>query len=298
MAMPFALEPYVEAQRFRVEQLLKERLKRRQPYVPGRLMEAMEYSLLGGGKRLRGILCLTFAQAASGSPAGGGAVAEDAACAVEMVHSYSLIHDDLPAMDGAEIRRGRPTSHRAFGEAMAILAGDALLTLAFEVLTAGQEPERVELCRVLAQASGEMGMIAGQVMDISPEPRRGVDGLLQLHRLKTGALIRAACTMGVTAAGGRPGFKAAADAYGDAVGLAFQITDDVLDVSGDPAALGKRTGQDASSGRVTFPSILGVDGATKLAIEHCASALQAIWEIEPQGGPLSSLARFTVERHS
>jgi geranylgeranyl diphosphate synthase type II len=200
--MRFALEPYLAAQRSRVEAALRERMDGLKPSVPPKLFEAMGYSLLGGGKRLRPVLCLAFADAASGASGTAERVTLDAACAVEMVHTYSLIHDDLPAMDDDDLRRGRPTSHKVFGEAMAILAGDALLTAAFEILSQGAEGPRAALCACLASAAGAAGMIAGQVLDISDERLAEVGYLSRMHRLKTGALIRASCEMGVLCVGG------------------------------------------------------------------------------------------------
>jgi geranylgeranyl diphosphate synthase type II len=293
----FALEPYLASQRARVEAALGERMLAFSGHVPPRLLEAMRYSLLDGGKRLRPILCLAFAEATAAASNGGGRAAEDAACAVEMIHTYSLIHDDLPAMDDDDLRRGRPTSHKAFGEAMAILAGDALLTAAFEVV-AGVEPVRGELCAVLARAAGAPGMIAGQVLDVAEDRPPDVGYLTQMHLLKTGALIRASCVMGAIAAGGGEAPRAAAATYGDAVGLAFQIADDVLDVTASAEALGKPAGADAAAGRVTFPGLLGVDRARALAREQVDAALAAVRSLEPQPGPLAALAAFALERRS
>src|SRR5215471_8308118 len=226
---------FLAEQKARVESLLTSRLELLASGAPPRLLEAMRYSLLGGGKRLRPILCLAFADVASGSTGGGGKVAEDAACAVEYVHTYSMIHDDLPAMDDDDFRRGQPTSHKAFGEAMAILAGDALLTEAFALAGGGPEPPRAALCAELARAAGAGGMVGGQVLDIAADRPANEGYLTRTHRLKTGALIRAACRMGVIAAGGSRELLRAADTYGEAVGLAFQITDDILDVLATPA---------------------------------------------------------------
>jgi len=296
--MAFVLEPYLARQRERVDAALTARLDAPVSQVPPRLLEAMRYSLLAGGKRLRPILCLTFAEAAAGASGGGGRVAEDAACALEMIHTYSLIHDDLPAMDDDDLRRGRPTSHRQFGEALAILAGDALLTAAFEVLASGAEPVRAALCARLAAAAGPAGMIAGQVLDIAEDRPARVDYVTQMHRLKTGRLIRASGELGVLAAGGGAAMLAAAATYGEAVGLAFQIADDLLDATASAAALGKPAGADAAAGRATFPALLGVESSRALAREQVEIALQAAASVEPVQGPLAALARFALERRA
>jgi geranylgeranyl diphosphate synthase type II len=207
---------------------------------PARLASAMRYSVLGGGKRLRPLLCLLAAEACGADPA----LAMPAACALEMVHTYSLIHDDLPAMDDDDLRRGRPTCHKAFDEATAVLAGDALLTLAFEVIATHVRPAEAAIgcVRALAEASGPIGMVGGQMADLQAEgrPDGTLDALEAIHRRKTGALLRASLRMGAIVAGADEASLQALDVYGHAVGLAFQIIDDLLDVEGDEAKLGKR----------------------------------------------------------
>jgi geranylgeranyl diphosphate synthase type II len=294
----FALEPYLAQQRARVEAALEARLDAIGGQSPPGLSEAMRYSLLGGGKRLRPILCLAFADAVSSASSGGGEVAEDAACAVEMIHTYSLIHDDLPAMDDDDLRRGRPTSHKVFGEAMAILAGDALLTGAFECLASGPQPARAELVKLLSSAAGAAGMIAGQVLDIAEDRPADAGYLTRMHRLKTGALIRASCAMGAVAAGATAPQRTAAATYGEAVGLAFQIADDLLDATSSAEVLGKPAGADAAAGRVTFPAALGISQSRALAAERVAAAVEAVRAIEPEPGPLAALAAFALERRS
>ncbi len=295
---PFNLASFLSAQQARVEALLRERADLLQPSgTPPKLAEAMCYSLLAGGKRLRPVLCLTFAdtvaRASNASPVTG-----DAACALEYVHTYSLVHDDLPAMDDDDHRRGRPTSHKVYGEAMAILAGDALLTEAFTLVASGPEPVRAALCRELAVAAGAAGMVGGQVLDIAEDRPAALDYLIRLHRLKTGALIRAACRMGVLAGGGGADALARADSYGDAVGLAFQIADDVLDVTASPEQLGKPAGADAAAGRFTFPAVVGLEASKRLAEEKVAQAMAAVRPLEGADGPLAALARYSVERKS
>jgi geranylgeranyl diphosphate synthase type II len=292
----FDLAPYLRAQQARVEGLLDASLSARSGHVPPRLLEAMRYSLLAGGKRLRPVLVLAFADAVAGCSGGGGAMAEQAACAVEYVHTYSLIHDDLPAMDDDDLRRGLPTSHVKFGEALAILAGDALLTDAFSLLSLGAEPARLALCRELSAGAGGSGMVAGQVLDIAGDRPAEEAYLTRLHRLKTGALIRASCRMGVISAGGGQEALAAAEAYGDAVGLAFQVADDLLDVLATPEQLGKPTGADAAAGRHTYPAVLGVDASRALARSLADRACEAVRVLEPEPGPLAGLAHFSVER--
>jgi geranylgeranyl diphosphate synthase, type II len=292
---PEGLEAYLSSQAGRVQALLEDRLLRLSGRVPPRLLEAMRYSVMGPGKRLRPAICLGFSEAVR-LTSGGCEPAEDAACALELVHCYSLVHDDLPAMDDDELRRGRPTTHKVFGEALAILAGDALLTHAFAVLTAGGDPLRLALAHELAEAAGPMGMVAGQALDIAPDRAATEEYLLRLHRLKTGALIRAAARMGVLAAGGAQHALGLATRYGEAVGLAFQIADDLLDQSGTEEELGKPAGADAAAGRATFPAVLGAQAARARAQALVERAMEAAAELEGQDGPLAALARFAVER--
>ncbi|HZJ53620.1 MAG TPA: farnesyl diphosphate synthase [Myxococcaceae bacterium] len=289
----FQLEPWLQARGARVEALLADRLRRLEA-APRRLVEAMDYSLLAGGKRLRPLLCLAFAEAVRGPEAS--QAAEDAACALEYVHTYSLIHDDLPAMDDDDLRRGRPTNHKVYGEAMAILAGDALLTEAFALVATGAEACRAELASRLAGAAGALGMVGGQVLDIAEDRPAEEAYLTRLHRMKTGALLRAACTLGVVAEGGTVAQVEAAERYGDAVGLAFQIADDLLDVTSSSEALGKPTGADAAAGRHTYPAVLGLEASRVRARALVDEALAAVRSLEPVPGPLAALARYTVER--
>ena len=288
--------PWLKLQQQRVEALLAARLERLRVSAPRRLADAMAYSLLDGGKRLRPVLCLALADASRSQSAAAGALAEDAAWALECVHTYSLIHDDLPAMDDDSLRRGRPTSHVAHGEAVAILAGDALLTDAFTILASGPEPVRAQLCAELAVAAGSGGMVGGQVLDIADDRPAELSYLLKLHGGKTGALIRAACRMGVISAQGSAAQLAAATTYGDAIGLAFQVADDDLDVTASAEVMGKPTGADAAAGRHTFPAVVGLDRAKAMANELVAQAVTAIAPLEGNAGPLAALARYTVER--
>ncbi len=295
MTTPFNFEAWLKAQQARVEGLLASRMDALSARTPPKLAEAMRYSLLAGGKRLRPVLVLTFADAAGRN--GGGAPANDAACAVEMIHTYSLVHDDLPAMDDDDLRRGRPTSHKMFGEAMAILVGDALLTDALATVAVGEQPAvRAQLVCELALAAGGGGMIGGQVLDIATDRPAELEYLVRLHRLKTGALLKASCRLGVLAAGGSSAALKAAEVYGEAIGLAFQIADDVLDVTATPEQMGKPTKADADAGRYTFPAVVGLERSRQLAQENVQIALVAARALEPQAGPLSALAMYTVER--
>ncbi|RKH42335.1 polyprenyl synthetase family protein [Corallococcus sicarius] len=294
----FELDPFMRSRQARVEALLRERADRLAPAgTPPRLAEAMRYSLLAGGKRLRPVLCLAFADAVSRASTDTAVVA-DAACAVEYVHTYSLVHDDLPCLDNDDLRRGKPTNHKVFGEPLALLAGDGLLTEAFTVLATGPEPVRGLLCAELARAAGAAGMVGGQVLDIAQDRAATLDYLLRLHRMKTGALIRAACRMGVLAAGGDVAALGSAETYGDAVGLAFQIADDVLDVTASAEQLGKPVGADAEAGRHTFPAVVGLEESRRMARDLVARAEAAVRPLEGGDGPLAALARYSVERTS
>jgi geranylgeranyl diphosphate synthase type II len=271
------------------------------PAAPARLRRAMGYSLWAGGKRLRPVLVLAAAEAC-GAPA---ARVLPAALGLECLHTYSLIHDDLPAMDDDDLRRGRPTCHKAFDEATAILAGDGLLTLAFELLARnarvrGVPPGAVgEAVRVLAVAAGAAGMVGGQLADIQAEGRRvTLAGLKAIHAGKTGALIRAAAEVGGLLAGGRPFQRRALRAYGRHIGLAFQVADDILNVVGEPEKLGKATGSDAKRGKATYPALLGLQKARLFAQNELQAALRALKPLGRRGEPLAALARFVVERDS
>jgi geranylgeranyl diphosphate synthase type II len=263
---------------------------------PARLAEAMRYSVLAGGKRLRPVLALMAAEASGADPD----VALPAACALELVHTYSLIHDDLPAMDDDDLRRGRPTCHKAFDEATAILAGDGLLTLAFEVIARHTHPaEAAAACvRALAEGAGPAGMVGGQMADLQAEGRTDgtVAALEAIHRRKTGALLRAALRMGALAAGAPEPVVRALDAYGVGVGLAFQIVDDLLDVHGDEVKLGKRVGKDSGLGKWTYPGFLGVEGSRQRARQSAEEAVAALASLGDRGARLKALALGLLER--
>jgi geranylgeranyl diphosphate synthase type II len=274
-----------------------EALKDRYPTSPPRLIEAIQYSLMAGGKRLRPALVLECAEACGDLRHSPTALA--AAAAIELIHTFSLVHDDLPAMDDDDLRRGRPTNHKVYGEAMAILAGDAMTTMAFEILALDADPKvSPALIRELAHASGPAGMIGGQVIDMDEKhPPRNVGELQHLHRMKTGALLTASCRLGAIAAGADDTQVAALDAFGRHLGLAFQIVDDILDQTSTPEELGKATNKDAAKGKVTYPMLLGLDESRRQAADELAKALQAAEILGRRGHAIRSLARFVVERN-
>jgi geranylgeranyl diphosphate synthase, type II len=271
--------------------------------TPPELVDAMRYSLLAPGKRLRPLLVILAAEACGGRDES----ALPAACAVEMIHTYSLIHDDLPAMDDDDLRRGRPTCHKQFGEALAILAGDALLTLAFQVLAEGYPPATAAACcRELARGAGGAGMVGGQVLDLAWENGKAgapsLPTLENIHARKTGALFRACLRLGAYAAQGeRPGGPDAAaleslDAYGRCFGQAFQITDDLLDVEGHAEQTGKRVQKDAARGKLTYPGFLGVAESRRRAERLGQEALAHLRPLGPSGQRLAELVRYVLER--
>jgi geranylgeranyl diphosphate synthase type II len=278
-------------------------LRLRYAAAPGSLLDAIDYSLLAGGKRLRPALILECFVAHGGrpvekSPAYAAALA--AAGAIELIHTFSLVHDDLPAMDNDDLRRGRPTNHKVFGEAMAILAGDAMVTMAFEIIAA--DAESATACRLiseLASATGPAGMIGGQVLDMAGENQSlTLEQLQQVHRLKTGALITAACRLGAIAAGVTAADRLESIAnFGRHLGLAFQIVDDVLDVTATPEQLGKATGKDASKGKNTYPGLLGLENSRLEATKQLDAAIAAVADLGPAADGLRALARFVVERN-
>jgi farnesyl diphosphate synthase len=259
----------------------------------------MRYAVLGGGKRIRPLLVY-----AAGHALGIDDARLDApACAVEIIHAYSLVHDDLPAMDDDDLRRGRPTTHRAFDEATAILAGDALQVLAFDLLANDALPgvadsARVEMIRLLARASGTLGMAGGQALDLAATGRRLEPRQIEdMHALKTGALIRASVLMACAAdAALPPGKREALDRYGRAIGLCFQIVDDLLDVLGDPAITGKVPGSDALRGKPTYPAIAGVAAARARAAELAGAGIEALAAFGPEASRLRDFAADLVQR--
>ncbi len=271
--------------------------------VPARLLDAMRYALLGSGKRLRPALVLWGAEACGLLNS---RIALPGAVAVEMIHAYSLIHDDLPAMDNDDLRRGQPTTHRKFDEATAILAGDGLLTLAFGVLARHCESPALAAasCAELATAAGIAGMVGGQADDLAAEGRfaaqpsgpPNAQTMQSIHERKTGAIIRVSLRLGGLAAGANPHQMAALDEYGANVGLAFQIADDLLDVEGTEIETGKRVGKDVCLGKMTYPSFYGVETSRQMATQLIEQASRAIQPFGNAAAKLEALARYVLER--
>ncbi len=293
------VKDYLARRRFMVETGLDELLAA----LPrqSRVAEAMSYSVMAGGKRIRPILCMAAAEAVGGEPRD----VLDVALALELVHTFSLIHDDLPGIDNDDLRRGLPTCHKKFDEATAILAGDALLNLAFEMLTqdAGHDAEtlarRLRVIHALARGVGLNGMIEGQIRDILGEKRSlDLDELETMHRLKTGALISAAVFAGACMAKAGPEEIEALDAYSRAIGLAFQVADDILNVEGDPALMGKAVGTDAARQKSTYPALLGLSAAKDLGARLVADALQALAGFDKRSDPLRAIAGYIMARTS
>lgn len=289
---------YLEQKREEVDRFLEGVIPSAQT-LPTTLHESIRYSLFAGGKRVRPILAIAAAEAIGTTPLGLMAVA----CSLEFIHTYSLIHDDLPSMDNDDFRRGKPTNHKVYGEAMAILAGDALLTMAFDLcsqpdLMKGCDPARqVRLIHELAYGSGNMGMVGGQVYDIQAE-NKDIDlpTLQNIHKHKTGMLIRAAVRMGAIAAGATDRQLADLTGYAEDIGLAFQIADDVLNVTGTREELGKNPNTDAQRGKKTYPTFYGVEGARSLADECTTRAINRLSAFGPTADPLRELARYITAR--
>lgn len=298
---PAALERYLATRRREVEAELSAILAPRTGR-PAILTRAMRYAVLGPGKRVRPVLALAAAEAVGGARRRGRALA--AGCAIEMIHAYSLAHDDLPAMDDDDLRRGKPSLHRKFDEATAILAGDALLTDAFEVVARARPADadaarrQVRIVAEVAEGAGSVGMVAGQVADIASEGRKGigrkrVDGI---HRRKTGALMRAAVRAGAIAGGADARALRHLTVYAEALGLAFQIVDDILDETADVAVLGKACGGDRERGKATYPALLGLDGARAAAGAEQTRAEQALDSLGGRSAPLRALLHGVVAR--
>ena len=290
----FDLKTYLS----RRKQLVDGSLEKIFPVASGlqkRVIEAARYSLFAGGKRLRPILCLASAEVVGGDVE----PVLPAACALEMIHTYSLIHDDLPAMDNDNFRRGVPTNHKVFGEAIAILAGDALLTEAFEYFAlSGVSPHKVmEVIRIAVKAAGYRGMIGGQVIDLECENRKvDLATVEYMHIHKTGALLSASLEIGAVLGGGEQVQTSALKNYGHHIGLAFQITDDLLDVEGDPALMGKTPGSDAAKNKMTYPALLGIARSRDAAREHVESSLESLAGFDVRAEPLRAIARYLLVR--
>ncbi len=294
----FDLKAYLTDKTERINQALEAILKTSER--PDRLLEAMSYALMAGGKRIRPVLCLAAAETVGGDPQ----EAMPAACALEMIHTYSLIHDDLPAMDDDDLRRGQPTCHKAFDEATAILAGDALLTLAFQTLSsmATTHPQQaakwLRVIQLISQAAGYCGMIQGQMFDIRSEGcRLSLVELKSIHRMKTGALIEASVCCGAELAGTNSTRIQVLKNYAENIGLAFQVTDDILNVEGDPEIMGKAVGTDQRRQKSTYPSLLGLAESKVFAAQLIENALQALEDFDHKAEPLRAIARYVLARN-
>ena len=266
---------------------------------PQRLHKAMRYSIFAGGKRIRPILVIAAAEVFGKTAAN----VINIACAIELIHTYSLIHDDLPAIDNDDLRRGLPTNHKVFGEAIALLAGDALLTKAFQIMSqpsavSGQQSALIlKSIHEIAKAAGSTGMVGGQVVDIESEGKEVAFPVLEyIHIHKTGELILASVRAGAILAGAENKELETITRYGEAIGLAFQIADDIIDVEGNKEDVGKNIGGDAKKGKVTYPSILGVDESRKRARELVDMAITALKDFDRKAEPLREIARYLVER--
>lgn len=293
----FSLPAYLRERRLLVDDALDAYLPpAMQP--PSRLHEAMRYSLFCGGKRLRPVLSLAAAEAVGGEVHS----VLPLACAVECIHTFSLIHDDLPSLDNDDLRRGNPTNHVVYGEAMAILAGDALLALAFELIGECRlffPAERtLEALAMVARASGTRGMVGGQVSDLECEGRDDLDEatVASIHARKTGALLTASLLAGARLCGATPGEENALRVYGEQLGLAFQITDDILDLEGDADKIGKPVGSDLKQDKATYPKVLGMDESRRLALHSSEAAVRALADFDARAEPLRALARYVIER--
>jgi farnesyl diphosphate synthase len=312
IASPFDLGAWSAAHLERVEQALSQWVTTDMPTgvdhgAPAALVAAMRYAVLDGGKRLRPLLVMAAFEATQAQPSEDASTAEAAlraACAVELIHAYSLVHDDMPCMDNDVLRRGKPTVHVQFGEASALLAGDALQALAFELLTPEGEVMsdvcQARLCRQLARAAGSAGMAGGQAIDLASVGQAlSEHQLREMHRLKTGALLQASVMMGATCGQPTPAALAALEVYGAAIGLAFQVVDDILDVTADSATLGKTAGKDADQDKPTYVSILGLARSSAYAQELLAQALGALRSSGlSQTEALAGLAKMVVNRSS
>jgi geranylgeranyl diphosphate synthase, type II len=293
-ASGFDLNSYLILKRNKVNAFINEVLNN--AVNSSRIVQAMHYSLMAGGKRVRPILCIAASEAVGGN-------ADDvlpAACALEMIHTYSLIHDDLPAMDNDDLRRGKPTCHKAFDEATAILAGDALLTLAFRILssiTLINSSNWLRIIHKISFAAGHNGMIEGQMKDIASEGTLlSLKELEDMHSLKTGALIEASIFSGALLGGGSPKQIDQLEIYAKNIGLAFQVTDDILNIEGDPAVMGKATGTDNARGKSTYPSIMGLNKSKEFAKKLVHNALQALDDFDNNSDSLKAIGYYIIER--
>ena len=265
------------------------------------VVKAMRYSLFAGGKRLRPILCIAGAEAVGGDARS----VLPVACALEMIHTYSLIHDDLPVMDNDDLRRGKPTNHKVFGEAMALLAGDSLLTKAFHLMTQPDPENRIKpeaslkVIGLIARAAGYEGMVGGQVVDIQSEGREGDPSVVEfIHTRKTAALIAASVCSGAILCGAEKDQLTALTSYGEDIGLAFQVADDILNVEGSSHEMGKSVGSDAQKGKITYPAVFGLERSREIQRALVDRALETLKSFEDRADPLRHIARYIIKRRT
>ncbi len=291
---------YLQEQKEKVDSALERYFPKKED-LTSNLHKAMQHSLFAGGKRIRPILSIASFEAAGGK----GERILPFACALEMIHTYSLIHDDLPAIDNDDYRRGKPTCHKVFGEAIAILAGDGLLTEAFRLMThphaeeasSGDEVLVLDLINEVAQAAGVLGMVGGQAVDIESEGKAvDLPTVQYIHTRKTGAMILASVRVGAKLGGAKGAALKALTRYGESLGLAFQIADDILNVEGKAALMGKKTGSDLSKGKATYPSVMGVEESKMRSKELVEIAVDALKQLGPEADPLREIARFVIAR--
>jgi len=297
---PMDIRQYLQEKKEIVDSALQRYLPKKEEFTSN-LHKAMQHSLFAGGKRIRPILSIASYEAVGGK----GESILPFACALEMIHTYSLIHDDLPAIDNDDYRRGKPTCHKVFGEAIAILAGDGLLTEAFRLMTNQPARDRrsrdggviIELVNEVARAAGVLGMVGGQVADVESEGKAvNLPTVQYIHARKTGAMIAASVRVGAKWGGAQGEILDALTCYGESLGLAFQIVDDILNVEGEAALLGKKTGSDLSRGKATYPSVLGVEESKKKGRELVEISVDALKQFGPEADPLREIARFIAAR--
>jgi geranylgeranyl diphosphate synthase type II len=290
--MQKGIEPYLDERRALVDKAL-ETIMPQPAGLAGDVIKSMNYSLFAGGKRLRPILCIAGAEAVGGSAD----PVLPVACALELIHTYSLIHDDLPAMDNDDFRRGKPTNHTVFGEAVALLAGDGLLTLAFNLMARHGFEQDVRVIELISHAAGYEGMVGGQTVDIAYEGKGPDPTVVEyIHRHKTGSLIAAAVTSGAILAGGIEEQERAINRYGQQIGLAFQIADDLLNVEGDSALMGKEIGSDTARGKMTYPSVFGIPESKRAQEDLVESAIESLKGFDESADPLRGIARYIIKR--
>lgn len=296
--MSKGIEKYLEERKILVDKALKKFMPEPSG-LAGDVIRAMNYTLFAGGKRIRPVLCIAGSEAVGGS-------ADDVvpvACAIELIHAYSLIHDDLPVMDNDDFRRGRPTNHKVFGEAVALLAGDSLLTLAFNLMASygldknGEKKALLRVIDLIASSAGYKGMVGGQMVDISYEGKDPDPTVVEyIHRHKTGALIAASVTAGTILAGGNEQEVKSINRYGQQIGLAFQIADDILNIEGDRNVMGKGIGSDKVRGKITYPSVFGISESKNIQTRLIDHAIESLNRFDERAEPLRDLARYIIKR--